>query len=113
MDELRQAAERAEAATTLLTARDALQAQRLIGPDIAVRKREVDLLDQQLAAEERRAILRQSLQDLNNALSTSAVAPDATTLREALINARNLLNTHGLDTRAIDSALEGNRWGRE
>jgi hypothetical protein len=99
--------ERAEAESTVSAARHALDVQRQKGDELAWKRRQVDLLDIELAIAERRAILRQHFDELDRAMrgmnSGTAVS---TALENALYEARAQLNAHGLDTSALDAALE-------
>lgn len=99
--------ELAEAQAALLAARQALEAQRDLGGELAWKRRQVDLLDIELAIAERRAVLRQHFEELSRAMGgAGARVGSAGALEDALHDARAQLNAHGLDTSAIDAILE-------
>src|SRR4029077_8033995 len=63
--------EHAETEAALVGARQALDAQRDLGTELAWKKRHVDLLDIELALAERRAVLRQQFEELARAMRGS------------------------------------------
>lgn len=99
--------ERAEGESSVSSARQSLDAQRHHGGELAWKRRQVDLLDIELAIAERRAILRQHFDELDRAMrGINSGAGDSAVLENALYEARAQLNAQGLDTSALDAALE-------
>ena len=96
-----------DAEAALVSAQQALDAQRDLGKELAWKKREVDVLDVDLALAERRAILRQHLEELRRAgRSPGADAATGAAIENALYEARAQLQASGLDTSAIDAVLQ-------
>jgi hypothetical protein len=108
--DLRRARERAEAEATLLVAQQACEAQRELGPELALKKRAVEMLDVDMALAERRAVLRKHLAGLEPAVGK--IAPGVPSVEEnALYEARAQLHASGLDTSALDAVLSGRNSG--
>lgn len=110
--ELKRMTELAQVDAALVDARQALQAQRQFGSttyELAWRKKYCELLDVQLGAAERLAILRQHDSSLAKALKgTPALPPKVSdeAIDEALFTQQSELAASGLDTSNIDSLIE-------
>ena len=93
----------------LVDAQQALMAQRDHGYgryELEWKKRSCEILDVELSAAERRAVLRQHLAELDQ------VEPEAASdaaLGDALFEARSQLLANGLDTSRIDALLQRRR----
>lgn len=103
--ELRRRKEMIQAQAELDEAEFSRQAQHDIGPALARQARDNSLLDLQLAAEQRRAVLRRYLQEVEG---RQAIAP-ATGVDDALYEARAELQANGLDTSRLDALIEQRR----
>jgi hypothetical protein len=100
--ELRRAAERTHAERALVDAQQALGAQREHGGtsyEIEWKKRHCELLDIELGAAERRAMLREHIAEIDR-------PPGEDEVDTALYEARTQLRASGLDTTKIDSVLQ-------
>jgi hypothetical protein len=114
--ETRRLTELATVERELLDAQQALKAQREYGYssyELEWKKRTCEILDVELSAAERRAILRQHLAELdqsepNGAERASAGSTDAA-LDDVLYEARAQLLANGLDTGRIDALLQRRR----
>jgi hypothetical protein len=100
----------------LLDAQQALQAQRDYGYssyELEWKKRSCEMLDVELSAAERRAILREHLAELDqaDASRTESVSANASQaeLDDSLYEARAQLLANGLDTGVIDTVIERRR----
>jgi len=101
---LKREAERAHAERVLVDAQQALRAQREHGyasHELAWHKTKCEMLDVQLGAAERRALLR----DSTELLAPVIVAGSADEVEYVLLDARNQLRASGLDTSKIDAEL--------
>lgn len=89
-----------DAQALTVSARQALDAQRGIGDELAWKKRRVELLDVELSMAERKAILREHAAEFG-------LRPNASEdeVAEALHEARSQLRASGLDTGKIDAVL--------
>lgn len=109
--ESRRMTESAHAERVLVDAQQALQAQREYGYSsykLEWKKRASEMLDLDLSAEERRAILREHLAGLDSSGDiTGSVRADMRSedIDEALHEARSQLRASGLDTSKIDAVL--------
>ena len=116
--ETRRMTELTQVETVLVDAQQALKAQRDFGfttYELAWKKKSCEMLDVELNAAERRAILRQHLGELDapNERTAPAVEDDGDgALDDALLAARNELRAHGLDTSRIESLVERRRASR-
>jgi hypothetical protein len=111
MAETRRMTETAHAERVLVDAQQALRAQRDFGYrsyELEWKKRSCEILDVELNAAERRAILREHLAELGQAPEAprvlSADSRDEE-IDEALHEARSQLRASGLDTAKIDTVL--------
>jgi hypothetical protein len=114
LNETRRMTELAHAQVVLVDAQQALAAQRDYGYttyELGWKKKQCEILDVELNAAERRAILRQHLAELEQQHgaeqrggSHAAASDDA--LDDALYEARAQLNANGLDTSRIDAMIE-------
>src|SRR5262249_24028107 len=114
--EARRLTELAYVERELLDAQQALKAQRDYGYssyDLEWKKRNCEMLDVELSAAERRAILREHLAELDqaDARRTEGVRANASEaeLDDALYGARAQLLANGLDTEGIDTLIERRR----
>lgn len=103
--EMRRDTDRTHAEIVLVDAQQALRAQREHGystHELAWKKRTVEMLDVELNAAERRAILQQHVAGLeqSNGIGKDDVIDDA------LYEKRAQLNASGLDTSRIDAVIE-------
>jgi hypothetical protein len=110
--EARRLTEMALAERVLLDAQQALTAQREYGYssyELEWKKRNCEMLDVELSAAERRALLREHLAELQQSdggsAKSSLKAHDAG-LENALYEARAQLVAHGLDASRIDAFIE-------
>ena len=97
--------ERAHAERLLVDAQHALKAQREHGyasHQLSWHKTKCEILDVELGAAERRALLR----DSNEFLAPVIVADSADDVERVLLDARNQLRSSGLDTAKIDAELD-------
>jgi len=104
----------------LVDAQQALKAQRDFGYttyELAFKKKNCELLDVELSAAERRAILRQHIAELDQPRSSeratglgSDVSDDL--IDEALYEKRAQLNASGLDTSRIDAVIDQRKANR-
>jgi hypothetical protein len=109
--ELHRQTEIARVGAVLVDAQQALRAQRDFGfitYELAHKKKACELLDVELNAAERRAILQQHLSELapQDDDRPGKREPDAGALDDALYEIRAQLNASGLDTSRIDEILE-------
>jgi hypothetical protein len=111
--ETRRMTERALVERDLVDAQQALTAQRDHGYssyELEWKKRTCEILDVELSAAERRAILRQHLAELDqsepNGAHRASAAPTDAALDDALYEARAQLLANGLDTSRIDALLQ-------
>jgi hypothetical protein len=114
LSETRRMTELAQAQVVLVDAQQALAAQRDHGYttyELGWKKKQCEILDVELNAAERRAILRQHLAELEQQHkaeqrggSNAGESDDA--LDDALYEARAQLNASGLDTSRIDAVIE-------
>lgn len=112
--ELRRRAEIAQVEAAQAEAEFARDAAREHGRPIARQRQENGLLDLQLAAEERRAVLRQYLGELRRSSGGQEISNlSDSTIDDSLYEARAQLNAHGLDTSRIDAVIEQRRGRRE
>ena len=114
--ETRRLTELAYVERELLDAQQALKAQRDHGYgsyELEWKKRSCEMLDVELSAAERRAILRQHLAELDEseprAEAASAEPQSDAALDDALYEARAQLLANGLDTSRIDALLQRRR----
>ena len=114
--ETRRLTELAYVERELLDAQQALKAQRDHGYgsyELEWKKRSCEILDVELSAAERRAILRQHLAELDEseprAEGASAEPPSDAALDDALYETRAQLLANGLDTSRIDALLQHRR----
>ena len=110
---MRRRTERTHAEVALVDAEQALRAQREFGHaahELRHKKQICEMLDVELGAAERRAILRQHMVGLGGEPERGGRKPDD--LEEALYQARAELNANGLDTSRIDAMLSRLRSGR-
>ena len=105
--ELRRRMEIAQAEATLIAAETGRDCARDYGSLAQRQRHENDLLDLHLAAEERRAVLRQYLDRLQERDQSSD--PRAGAIDDALYEARAQMHAHGLDTTRIDTLIEQRR----
>jgi hypothetical protein len=108
MAELHRMTEITRAEAVLLEAEHALQAQREFGYGMIASKRNCELLDLELAVEERRAIQRQHLRELEDNAHSARRDADASNelIDDALYQMRANLNANGLDTSGIDAVID-------
>jgi hypothetical protein len=114
--EVHRATELAHVESVLVDAQQALKAQREYGYlnyELAWKKKACELLDVELSAAERRAMLRQHIAELEASRSAEAPAlgPDASDdeIADALYERRAQLNASGLDTSRIDAVIESRK----
>lgn len=113
--ETRRLMELAHVQRELVDAQQALKAQRDHGYgryELEWKKRSCEMLDVELSAAERRAILQHHLAELDRSESAdgaSAEKPSDADLDDALYEARAQLLANGLDTSRIDGLLERRR----
>jgi len=115
--EMHRQTEIARVEAVLVDAQQALKAQRDHGYatyELAFAKKKCEMLDVELNAAERRAILRQHIAELDQANSSDRLAGsggDASNdaIDEALYEKRSQLNASGLDTSRIDTLIEQRR----
>jgi hypothetical protein len=111
MAEVQRTTEIAHAERVLIDAQQALKAQRDYGYrtyELEWKKRGCEILDVELSAAERRAVLRQHLTELEDASeSPRALSGNASDeqIDAALHDARSQLRASGLDTAKVDAAL--------
>jgi hypothetical protein len=112
--ETRRRSELAQAETALVDAQQALQAQHHFGYstyELAWKKRKCEMLDVDLSAAERRAILRQHLAELEGSRPAELGRQldgnsSDDVIDNALVDARAQLNANGLDTTRVDAVIE-------
>jgi hypothetical protein len=112
--EMHRQTEIARVEVVLVDAQQALRAQRDHGYttyELGWKKKQCEILDVELNAAERRAILRQHLAELEQQHRAeqrggSDARPNEDALDDALYEARAQLNASGLDTSRIDAAIE-------
>jgi hypothetical protein len=107
MAELKRATEVAHSQSALLDAKQELKAQRDFGPmnyEIAWRKKQCEMLNVDLDAAERRALLDEVRRTKTR--RTAALPSNADDLDDALYEARAELLANGLDTSRIDEVIE-------
>ena len=80
------------------------------GQAIARQQRENDLIDLELAAEERRAVLRQHLREINRDPHGPSESRNSM-IDDALHAARAEMNASGLDTSRLDAVIEHRKMG--
>ncbi len=110
--ELRRLGEIAHAETALVDAQQQLKAQRDYGYttyELAWKKKNCEILDVELSAAERRAILRQHMAELEEPASAHLTDQTGDAIDDALYERRAQLNASGLDTSQIDAELERRR----
>jgi hypothetical protein len=118
--ETRRMTELAQAQVVLVDAQQALRAQRDFGYttyELGWKKKQCEMLDVELNAAERRAILRQHLselerQDASERRTGSDSAAGADDVDDALYEARAQLNASGLDTSRVDAIIEQRKSSR-
>jgi hypothetical protein len=118
--EMHRQTEIARVAAVLVDAQQALRAQRDFGYstyELAFKKKNCEILDVELNAAERRAILRQHMAELEQSGSPrarSGLASDASddVIDDALYEKRAQLNASGLDTSRIDAIIEQRKTSR-
>ena len=102
----RRLTEQAEATARLVDANQVLQAQQELGSSIARTKKNCELLDVQMAAAEREAILEEHLREHEtNALSARLPAPAGGDVDE-LYRLRASLHAQGIDASAVDAVIQ-------
>lgn len=105
LSELHRLGEIAHAETTLTDAQQQLQAQREFGYttyELAWKKKTLEILDVELSAAERRAIMERHISELNPSFGIG----NDDLIEDALYEKRTQLNASGLDTSRIDAELE-------
>jgi hypothetical protein len=120
VSEMHRQTEIARVEAVLVDAQQALRAQREFGYttyELGWKKKQCEMLDVELNAAERRAILRQHLselerQDASERRSGSDSAAGADGVDDALYEARAQLNASGLDTGRIDAIIEQRKSSR-
>lgn len=118
VSEARRLSELAHAEAALTDARQAVDAQRRYGDTTykaGWKNKTVELLDVELSAAERRAILKQHLDEIDRPekRSRNDQDTDEDAIDDALHDKRAQLNASGLDTGRIDAAIERRRARRE
>lgn len=109
--EVRRLTELSHAETALKDGQQALEAQRAYGDvtyKVAWKKKTYEMLDVELSAAERRAILQQHVDEMDRPRQRIAHDRDETeeTIDDALHERRAELAANGLDTGRIDDAIE-------
>jgi hypothetical protein len=116
--EINRQTEIARIEAVLVDAQQALRAQHDFGYttyELAFKKKNCELLDVELNAAERRAILRQHVAELDQPKSSErsvGVGANDDAIDEALYEARAQLNASGLDTSRIDALIEQRKANR-
>jgi hypothetical protein len=105
------------AVAELVDARQALTAQRVYGHstyELAWAKKKVEMLDVELSAAERRAILQQHVPELAPPGENTALPynPSAKAIDDALYARRDELRADGVDTAQVDSLIARRAKGR-
>jgi hypothetical protein len=112
MAETRRMTELAHVQAVLVDAQQALQAQRDHGHttyDLLWKKKQCEMLDVELNAAERRAILRQHLTELEAGERRGEPGVSEDGVDDALYEARAQLNANGLDSSRIDALISRRR----